>query len=191
MEDHTWRFDATAKEPTSLVAVSDRTFQKLIVIDSLRKLLLRTAETYDTPQEIGQVLAKLPSRCRNGTASDLMVQQPASLREDSALQTAVDIFQRERHSSYPVLDGAGRVRGLLRRADGLEWLKHHAMDSVALVKDLPVKRALLVAPETPLPNIFETLIRTGASKAVVVDSESMLLGILTLSDLLTCDIGPS
>ncbi len=191
MEDHIWRFDATAKEPTTLVAVSDRTFQKLIVIDSLRKLLLRTAETYDTPQEIGQVLAKLPSRCRHGTAGGMMVQQPVSLREEAALQSAVDIFQRERHSSYPVLDETGRVKGLLRRADGLEWLKHHAMDSVALVKDLPVKRALLVAPGVPLPEVFETLIRTGASKAVVVDVESKLLGILTLSDLLTCDANPS
>lgn len=187
MEDHIWRYDATAREPTSLVAVSDRTFQKLIVIDSLRKLLLRTAETYDTPQEIGQVLAKLPSRCRNGTASDLMIRQAASLPEDAAVQTAVDLFQRERHSTYPVLDGTGRVTGLLRRADCLEWLKHHPMDSVATVKDLPVKRALRIAPDVPLPEVFETLIRTGASKAVVVDADSKLLGLLTLYDLLTCD----
>lgn len=187
MEDHIWRYDATAREPTSLVAISDRTFQKLIVIDSLRKLLVRTAETYDTREEIGEVLAKLPSRCRKGTAGDLMIREPALLREDAAMQSAVDAFQRERHSSYPVLDEAGRVTGLLRRADCLEWLKHHALDSVACVKDLPVKRALLIAPETPLPEVFETLIRTGASKAVVVDAESRLLGLLTLYDLLTCD----
>ena len=117
-----------------------------------------------------------------------MVRKPAVLREDLALKSAVDVFQRERHSSYPVVDGAGRVTGLLRRADCLEWLKHHAIDSVACVKDLPVKRALLIGPEAPLPEVFETLIRTGASKAVVVDAESRLLGMLTLYDLLTCDV---
>lgn len=189
LEDHIWRYDATAKEPTTLVALSERTFQKLTVIGSLRRILLRTADTYDTSEEIGSVLAKLPSRCRHGTAGDIMVRDVASLREDADLQATVDLFQRERHSSYPVVDASGCVTGLLRRADCLEWLKHHAMDSAVAVRDLPVKRVLFVAPEMPLPEVFETLIRTGASKAVVVDGAKKLLGMVTLYDLLTCERG--
>jgi NADH dehydrogenase len=187
MEDHIWRYDATAKESTVLVAVSDRTFQKLITIDSLRKLLLRTADTYDTPQEIGELLSKLPSRCRSGTAADFMSRPVFTLREDAPARTAVEMFQKERHSAYPVLDENGKITGLLGRAASMEWLKHHAMDSAGTVKNLPVKRALCVSPQTPLPQVFETLIRTGASKAVVVDADAKPLGVLTLLDLLTCE----
>ena len=185
LEDHTWRYDATAKEPTELVAISDRTFQKLTLIDSFRKLLLRTADTYDTPQEIEHVLAKLPQRCRSGTAADLMTRDLTTLREAMPLHEVLDLFQKERHSSYPVLDADGCVTGLLRRADCLEWLKHNPLDSTVTVHDLPVKRALLITPEMPLTEVFETLIRTGASKGLVTDADRKLLGMLTLFDLLS------
>ncbi|MEZ0387443.1 MAG: FAD-dependent oxidoreductase, partial [Verrucomicrobium sp.] len=61
LEDHIWRYTATAKEPSTLVAIDERTFQKLVSsIGSLSKLFRRTAETYDSAEEIEHVLAKLP-----------------------------------------------------------------------------------------------------------------------------------
>ena len=77
------------------------------------------------------------------------------------------------------------MTGLLRRADCLEWLKHHPMDSEVTVRGLPVKRALLIKPEQAATAAFETMIRTGASKGVVVDAGGRLAGMLTLSDLLS------
>ncbi|WP_081452699.1 FAD-dependent oxidoreductase [Verrucomicrobium spinosum] len=186
LEDHIWRYTATAKEPSTLVAIDERTFQKLVSsIGSLSTLFRRTAETYDSAQEIEHVMAKLPQRARSGTAGDLMVRQLASLNEEDRLDKALDLFHRERHSTYPVLDAEGRVRGLLRRADCYEWLKHHAMDPGTLVKDLPIKRAMVIATHMPLPEVFELMIRTGASKAVVCDADQKLVGMLTLFDLLT------
>jgi len=188
MEDHEWRYDATATEPTTLVSISDRTFQKLLVIDSFKKLLLRTAEIYDTSQEIEHVLAKLPSRCRSGVAKDLMMTNVTSVKESATLVDALALFQHERHSSYPVVNDNGGVSGLLRRADCYEWLKHHAMDPGIKVKEMPQKRPLFFRPDMPLPEVFETLIRTGASKGVVVDGDQKLLGLLTLYDLLSCPV---
>lgn len=186
LEDHIWRYTATAKEPSTLVAIDERTFQKLVgSIGSLGSLFRRTAETYDSSQEIEHVMAKLPQRARSGTAGELMVRHLASLSENERLDAALDLFHRERHSTYPVLDEAGRVSGLLRRADCYEWLKHHPMDPSTLVKELPLKKALVVHPQMPLPEVFEMLIRTGASKAVVCDGDQKLLGMLTLYDLLT------
>jgi len=186
LEDHIWRYDATAKEPTTLVAIDERTFQKLVSsIGSLNTLFQRTAETYDSRQEIEHVMEKLPMRARSGNAQDIMIKNVASLREDSALKEALDLFHSERHSTYPVLDTEGRVIGLLRRADCYEWLKHNTLQSTSLVKALPVKKALIVQEKTPLSEVFETLIRTGASKAVVCDEDRKLRGILTLYDLMT------
>jgi NADH dehydrogenase len=188
--DRIWRFNATAAEPTTLVAISARTFDKLVTsIGSLNKLFTRTAEIYDRPEEIARVLTKLPHRCRSGHAADLMVKDVAVLREDAGLQDALELFAKDRHSTYPVLDAEGHVKGLLRRADCYEWLKHHALDTSLRVRDLPVKKAMLVRPETPLPEVFETLIRTGASKAVVCDASHKLAGMLTLYDLMAWETG--
>jgi NADH dehydrogenase len=190
LSDRIWRFNATAAEPTTLVAISARTFDKLVTsIGSLNKLFTRTAEVYDRPEEIEHVLAKLPQRCRYGTAADLMKSDIAVVQENASLQEALDLFAKERHSAYPVLDAAGGVKGLLRRSDCYEWLKHHAMDPNLRVRDLPMKQALIVKPDTALPDVFETLIRTGASKAVVCESNRKLRGMLTLYDLLTCEVG--
>jgi NADH dehydrogenase len=189
LSDRIWRFDATATEPTTLVAISARTFDKMVTsIGSLNQLFTRTAEIYDRPEEIAHVLTKLPNRCRYGDAADLMVKEVAVLREDADLQDALDLFTKERHSAYPVLDAEGSVKGLLRRSDCYEWLKHHALDASLHIRDLPVKKALIVRPQTPLPDVFETLIRTGASKALVCDSAHKLMGMLTLYDLMACEI---
>lgn len=188
--DRVWRFTATAVEPSTLVAISARTFDKLVTsIGSLSRLFKRTAETYDRPQDIEHVLAKLPQRCRSGTARDLMNTRVATLREDGLLQEALELFQKERHSAYPVVDAAGRVRGLLRRGDCYEWLKHHVMDDKLRIRDLPLQTPLFVPPDMPLPEVFETLIRTGASKAIICEPDHKLLGMLTLYDLLTCPTG--
>jgi len=186
LEDHIWRYDATAKEPTTLVAIDERTFQKLVSsIGSLSALFQRTAETYDSKQEIEHVMEKLPMRARKGDASDLMITDVATLNDSSPIEDALDLFHKERHSTYPVLDADGKVAGLLRRSDCYEWLKHHTLQPDSTVKELPVKKALMIEEDTPLTEVFETLIRTGASKAVVCDGERKLKGILTLYDLMT------
>ncbi len=190
--DRIWRFTATAVEPSTLVAISARTFDKLVSsIGSLSKLFKRTAETYDRPQDIEHVLEKLPQRCRSGVASDLMITDVATLREDGLLQEALDLFQKEKHSTYPVVDAAGHVRGLLRRGECYEWLKHHVMDVKLRIRDLSLHQPLYILPDMPLPDVFETLIRTGASKAVIAGPDRKLLGMLTLYDLLTCPATPA
>lgn len=186
LEDHIWRYNAVAREPSTLVAIDERTFLKLVnSIGSLSTLFRRTAETYDSTQEIEHVMAKLPQRARSGVAGELMVRNLASLNESDRLDTALELFHKERHSTYPVLDVEGRVSGVLRRADCYEWLKHNALDPGMLVRELPMKPALTVPATMPLPEVFQTLIRTGASKAVVCDGQQKLLGMLTLFDLLT------
>lgn len=186
MEDHIWRYTATAKEPSTLVAISDRVFQKLVgSIGSLNKIFLKSADTYDSESEIQHVIEHLPQRARQGSVSDLMVREVACLGDATPLQEVLALFQKERHTSYPVTDAEGHVTGLLRRSDTLEWLKHHSLDSDVRVKDLPVKRPLYLRPDEPLAEVFEVFIRTGASKAVVCDEGKKLLGMITLFDLLS------
>lgn len=186
LDDHIWRFDAKAVEPTTLVAISDRTFQKLVTsIGSLKSLFHRTAETYDSQQEIEQVVAMLPQNIRNSTVSELMSTCLATLRQDAPAHEALQLFQNQRHSTYPVVDADQRVVGLLRRGDGYEWFKHHVAGDPSCISDMPLKMPLVVAPETPSSEVFAAMVRSGVSKAVICDAGQKLLGMLSLSDLLS------
>jgi NADH dehydrogenase len=49
---------------------------------------------------------------------------------------------------------------------------------------LPLAKPFLIPPETPVPDLVETLMRSAVSKALVVDADQKLLGIVTLFDLL-------
>jgi NADH dehydrogenase len=52
------------------------------------------------------------------------------------------------------------------------------------LKDLPLTTPFCVRGEVLVPELVQTLMRTGVSKAVVVDAEDHLLGMVTVFDLL-------
>ncbi len=185
MGDRIWRFDARATEPTTLVAIEARTFDKLIgAFGSLNKLFQKSAENYHLPAEVDQTVAAMPQDIARGTAADVMTSNIATIPADACLNDAIDEFQSHPHSTYPVLDEQGKVLGLLRRAVAYDWLKHHGMDCQHKVREIPLATPFLVKPETPIPDVVEDLMHTGATKALVVDSEGKLCGILTVFDLL-------
>jgi NADH:ubiquinone reductase (H+-translocating) len=183
--DRIWRFDAVAKESSTLVAIDARTFDKLVgSIGSLNRLFSRSAETYHLAEEIDQTVAAMPNKLRTGTVSDIMTRQVTTLHADATLQDALNEFQNHPHSAYPVVDAEQRVVGLLRRAVAYDYLKNHGLDSRAPIRDVGLGKPLYTTPDTPVPDLLEDLMRTGATKAVVVDDQQHLLGMVTVFDLL-------
>ncbi len=189
MGDRIWRFDATAKEPSELVVIEARTFDKLITITSLRKLFLKSAEEYHLPEEVDQTLAAIPSAIRTGTAADLMSKEVFTISADACLTDAVEEFQKHPHSTYPVLDAEGQLLGLLRRATAYEWLKHHGLDCQSRVREITLGKAFIIKPETPVAEIVEGFMQTGATKALVLDEAKKLQGMLTVFDLIKPRVG--
>jgi CBS domain containing-hemolysin-like protein len=59
------------------------------------------------------------------------------------------------------------------------------MSRDAAIKDVPLATVPLVGPEMSAKELLEILIRGNATKAIVVDSNKLLLGIVTLVDLIT------
>lgn len=185
LEDRVWHFDAKAREPSTLVAIDARTFEKLIgSMDTLERMFTRTARQYAMPEEVDRTIACLPELSRGRTAAEVMTTQVAKLATDATIAQALELFQSEHHSTYPVVDSEGRVLGALRRAKLYDWLAHHGLDQNRKLSEVPLGEFLLVRPTTPVPEIFEDLVRHGASKAVVVDEAGKLLGIVSLADLM-------
>ncbi len=182
--DGIWRFDATAKEPTELVAIDGDTFKTLVKsIGSLDSLFRSTAQQYHLPEEIQQTVSAMSETTRQAMAADVMTKSVASLTAEQTVQDAVAEFQAHPHSTYPVTED-GKVIGLLRRSLAYDWLKNHGLTCRDTLKTLPLTTPFCVRADMPVPELVQTLMRTGVSKAVVVDAENRLLGMVTVFDLL-------
>lgn len=185
LADHIWRFNADAKEPTELVAIDARTFNQLVSsVGSLNKLFHKTAENYALPAEVEQTVAGLSEQARKGTAADIMTTGIATISANWSITEAIDEFQRQPHSVYPVIDAEGKVLGLLRRAAAYEWLKHHGLDCTHKISELPLIDPFKVTPDTKVADMVEDFMHTGATKAIVVDADGKLRGMVTVFDLL-------
>lgn len=182
--DRIWRFDAEAKESSELVVIEARTFDKLITINSLRSLFLRTAGNYALPQEVERTVSTMAQTVRQGTVADVMTRDIATIPADACITDAIDEFQRHPHSTYPVIDAEGKVLGLLRRATAYDWLKHHGLDCQHKVREISLGTPFLAKAETTIPALVEDFMHTGATKALVVDADGKLQGMVTVFDLL-------
>jgi NADH dehydrogenase len=182
--DDMWRFDATARVSSQLVAIDGKTFKTIAQsIGSLDALFRNSAQQYHLPEEIQKTVADMPEATRSAKARDVMTQTVASLEADACVQDAVLSFQTDPHSTYPVIDD-GKVVGLLRRSVAYEWLKNHGLSNRDPIRALPLATPLCVNADTPIPELVQILMRSGVSKAVVTDDEQRLQGIVTLFDLL-------
>lgn len=184
--DKIWRFDAKATVPTTLVAIGARTFETLVgSIGQLGQLFRKTAESYHSVEEMERTLGCLPESVRSQTAADVMTRNVKSVKASDTIETVLGVFKEEHHSTYPVVDGkGGQVLGLLRRSALYEWLQTHGMQMELQVDRVPLTQAMRVSPDRPVLELMEDLIRAGAAKAVVVDGDGCLKGMVTLIDLM-------
>ena len=183
LADHVWRFNATAKEPTELVAIDSRTFDQLVgSFGLLNKLFHKTAENYALPAEVEQTVAGIAATVRDGTAADVMTRELVTLNADAPLLDAVNEFKARPHSVYPVVDASGKLLGLLRRAAAYDWLKHHGLDCQHKVGEVPLATPFKVQPEIKLAQLVQEFMHTGATKAIVVDAGDKLCGMVTMFD---------
>lgn len=182
--DGIWRFDATAKQPSELVAIDGHTFKTLVQsIGSLETLFKATAQQYQLPEEIQKTVNAISETTRQATAAEVMTKSVTSLDASLSVQDAVQEFQTHPHSTYPVTE-KGKVIGLLRRSIAYDWLKNHGLTCEHLLIELPLTTPFKVSADMPVTELVQTLMRTGVSKAVVVDAEEHLLGMVTVFDLL-------
>ncbi len=185
LADHIWRFDAEAKEPTELVAIDAHTFDLLVnSIGSLNTLFHRTAENYALPAEIEQTVAGISPTLRGGTAADVMTRDLTTINAAASLTDAINLFQTHPHSMYPVVDDAGKVLGLLRRSAAYDWLKHHGLDGQRKVSEITLVKPFKVQIDTKIARMVEDFMHTGATKALVVDADDKLCGMVTMFDLI-------
>ena len=137
-------------------------------------------------------------------AADVMVHTVVTIGPDATVGEVADLLLTHRISGVPVVDGNGRIVGivsegdLLRRAESgteqrrshwLEWMTPGQTLAAEFVKshsrrvsDIMTRRVISVAPDAPLNEVATVMEKNGVKRVPVVENDK-LVGILSRANL--------
>jgi Zn-dependent protease/CBS domain-containing protein len=125
--------------------------------------------------------AELNAMARGALVSDAMITAFQSLPTNATVNDAVDALIRTTQTEFPVVDEAGRLRGMLLRNAMIKALKEGGPAT-------PVLEVMITnVPTVPMGAKLETAMRYLMEKNLpvigVTDAERRLVGLLTLENL--------
>ncbi len=121
--------------------------------------------------------AELRDRSRQFTVSDAAVTRFETLSPASTIEDAVERLLRTSQHDFPIVDGAGRMRGVVTRTDMIRALREQGPDTPVLDvmrRDIPV-----LADGQPLEEALRIMQSGGLPAVGIVDPDGRLLGLVT------------
>lgn len=132
-------------------------------------------------------------RAQHIQAGELMTSPVITVSPTNRLQQAVELMATHHLKRLPVVNGNGRLVGLISRVDVLRAIEYHQMVAEteteapaggATIADMMYKDVPVVGPGATLEEIVQVLEHNRRRRAVVVDADRRVLGIITDGDLL-------
>lgn len=128
---------------------------------------------------LGRILEAVATR-------EAMTRNPESVAPDLPLRDLVDDhFLRRRYGAYPVQDRDGKVLGLITLSQVKKVERHRWPVTTVREAMSPLSDAVTARPEDPLSEVLAKLERAGVGRALVIDSNERLVGLISRSDLAT------
>ncbi|MER7187937.1 CBS domain-containing protein [Streptomyces hyaluromycini] len=134
------------------------------------------------------------------TVSDVMTRTVAAIGRDAPFKDVVTLMEERKVSALPVLEGEGRVIGVVSEADLLpkeefrdsdpdRFVQRQRLDDLAkagalTAEELMSTPAVTVHPNATLAQAARIMARRKVKRLPVVDAEGMLEGVVSRSDLL-------
>ena len=118
-------------------------------------------------------------------AGQLMTRSPKTLPGSMSIPDVLGFFaEQAEHRSYPVVDGEGRLLGLVSRTDALRWQVEKKDEG--RLGDVMSDASMLVAyPDTPCGAVADMMVESGTGRVPIVDPHSRrVVGIISRQDLL-------
>ncbi|MFJ5546171.1 CBS domain-containing protein [Streptomyces sp. NPDC093225] len=137
------------------------------------------------------------------TVSDVMTHTAVAIGREASYKEIVEIMHQWKVSAVPVLEGEGRVVGVVSEADLLpkeefrreqpvlpDQLEEASKAGAVLAADLMSSPAVTVRPGATLAEAARIMARKRVKRLPVVDDIGMLEGVVSRSDLLKVFLRP-
>jgi len=125
------------------------------------------------------------ARARIPTAIDIMQRRLHTVRPDDEIEQAVRLLVKKGHSGAPVVDEAGRLRGVLSEHDCIQVLARAVQSGwpAGPVESQMTREVEIVAPDE---DVFALAARfaDGRHRRLLVVERERLLGVISRGDLL-------
>lgn len=126
------------------------------------------------------------------TAGDYMSKSAKALTRDMMLREAEALFERHDFNSFPVVDGGGKVVGIISKFDFLKAFAFTTQQMVPNYEELMsrtignvmTESVITVEPSAPLTRVLQLMISMRARSFPVVSSEGSLLGMISRTDIM-------
>jgi len=182
--DGLWRYSARASEPTLLVSISSSTFHQLVQgIGSLGQFFQKSATKYQSREVAEAVGRKIPREVVSQPVARLMEQRLFTLKPDMTIKEALQVTRNHPRSSYPVVDEERHLLGTATREDLYEFIRRRDTTPQTPIKEMVLATVPTVSRETSVGEVMKCFLRNCSNKALVVDREEHLEGIVTVMDL--------
>lgn len=142
------------------------------------------------------------------TAQDIMTENVITIKKESSIEDLSEILLKNKISGVPVVDGDGRIAGVVTEADiivqdtdlhfpryfklldGIIYLDslNRFMDSLkkhlaTKVEDIMVTKVRTISPGTTISDIAELMLQQKINRLPVVDEDNKVIGIVTRADI--------
>lgn len=126
------------------------------------------------------------------TAGDIMTRPVITVKTGDSVRHAMDLMVQRGLKRLPVVDEEGRLAGWVSRVDVLRTLAYHHLPHTTrpqprkghTVSELMYRKVPTIKPEASLEEIVQTLESGHYRRAVVIDGQGRVAGIITDGDLL-------
>jgi H+/Cl- antiporter ClcA/CBS domain-containing protein len=119
-------------------------------------------------------------------AGQLMTASPETLPGSMPISAAVTFFtERAAHRSYPVIDGDGRLLGLVSRSDALRWKIDTGPGDMSLAEAISDPAQPFAFSHARIGDVADLMVATGIGRIPIIDEATgRVAGILSRHDLL-------
>jgi CBS domain-containing protein len=116
-------------------------------------------------------------------ARDVMTRNPKTVTRQSLIRDAAIIMRDENCGVVPVVDGAGRLEGILTDRDIVVRGVSHESFTQLRVEQVMTDDVSAVTEDEPLTSVLDLMGRKQIRRVPVVDRDDRLLGIISMADI--------
>jgi CBS-domain-containing membrane protein len=119
--------------------------------------------------------------------SEVMVREVDTLPASMPIDEAISFFSSEarRHKSYPLIDAAGQVAGVVARADVLRWRAENPRGEESLFDRVSDRSLTVGYPDEPVSHLADRMVLADLGRVPIVERHTLrLVGLVARKDLL-------